>query len=383
MRALPPITVDATTLTSTTVSEPDTGETAWSSGSTYVLGDRVINTTTHRTYESQQGVQKVVTFDLTANTVSWVNHGLAPTTAVVFTTTGTLPTGITAGVEYYVLQDTSDTFKISANKGGSEIDLSGSPSGTHTATASPNKGHDPTTDDGTWWADVGPTNKWAMWDLLRSTATVAASPLVVEVTPGQRIDACALVGLEADEALIEAIVDSVVIKSWTITLLGRVVTSWLEWLTTPFTYQNVTAIWDIPAVTDLVLRITLTRATGNVVCGGVVIGRQVYLGEAQYGAENDATNYSRITTDDDGNTVLNPRRSVPRTRQNVRFLKDRSAKLLETRRLLNAKPAFWSAIDDPTNGFFEPLQILGIYDGFTLTFDQPSHGMLALSLKEL
>jgi hypothetical protein len=383
VRALPPITVDATTLTSTTVSEPDTGETAWSSGSTYVLGDRVINTTTHRTYESQQGVQKVVTFDLTANTVAWVNHGLAPTTAVVFTTTGTLPTGITAGVEYYVLQDTSDTFKISANKGGSEIDLSGSPSGTHTATASPNKGHDPTTDDGTWWADVGPTNKWAMWDLLRSTATVAASPLVVEVTPGQRIDACALVGLEADEALIEAIVDSVVIKSWEIPLRYRIVTSWYEHLTTPFTFQNVTAIWDVPAITDLVLRITLTRATGDVVCGGVVMGRQAYLGEAQYGAENDATNYSRITTDDDGNTTLNPRRSVPRTRQNVRFLKDRSAKLLELRRLLNAKPAFWSAVDDPTNGYFEPLQILGFYDGFTMTFDQPSHGLLALSLKEL
>lgn len=383
MKVIPPLTVDATNLTSTTVSEPDTGETAWSSGSTYVLGDRVISTTTHRIYESQQGQQQAVTFNTATDTVGWLDHGLAPSTPITFATTGALPSGLTAGTTYYVLPDTASTFKLSAGIGGAEIDLSGTPSGTHTATANANKGNDPTTDDGTWWADAGPTNKWAMWDLLRSTATVAASPLVVEVTPGQRIDSCALVGIEADEALIEAIVDSVVIKSWTITLLGRVVTSWLEWLTTPFTYQNVTAIWDIPAVTDLVLRITLTRATGNVVCGGVVIGRQVYLGEAQYGAENDATNYSRITTDDDGNTVLNPRRSVPRTRQNVRFLKDRSAKLLETRRLLNAKPAFWSAIDDPTNGFFEPLQILGIYDGFTLTFDQPSHGMLALSLKEL
>lgn len=383
MKVIPPLTVDATNLTSTTVEEPDTGETVWSALSTYVLGDAVISTTTHRTYKSQQGQQQTVTFNLTDNTVGWVNHGLAPTTPVMFSTTGALPTGITAGTLYYVLADTSDTFKISAKKGGSEIDLSGTPSGTNTVTANPNKGHDPTTDDGTWWADAGPTNKWAMWDLLRSTATVAASPLVVEVTPGQRIDSCALVGIEADEALIEAIVDSVVIKSWTIPLRDRNVTTWYEHLTTPFTYKNVTAVWDIPAITDLVLRITLTRATGDVVCGGVVIGRQIYLGEAQYGAENDATDYSRVITDEDGNTKLTPGRSVPRTRQNVRFLKDRSAKLLEVRRLLKGAPAFWSAVDDPANGYFEPLQLLGFYDGFTLTFDQPSHGILALSLKEL
>lgn len=383
MRVIPPLTVDETNLTDTTVGEPDAGETAWSSGSTYVLGDRVVNATTHRTYESQQGQQKVVTFDLATDQVLWTNHGLAASTPVVFTTTGALPTELTAGTVYYVVADTVDSFKVSASIGGSFLGLSGTPSGTNTVTANPNKGHDPTTDDGTWWADVGPTNKWAMWDLLRSTATVAASPLVVEVTPGQRIDACALVGLEADEALIEAIVDSAVIKSWEIPLRYRVVTSWYEHLKTPFTTKNVTAVWDIPAITSLVLRITLTRATGDVVCGGVVIGRQVYIGEAQYGAENDATNYSRITTDEDGNTTLNPRRSVPRTRQNVRFLKDRSAKLLELRRLLAAKPAFWSAVDDPTNGYFEPLQVLGFYDAFTLTFDQPSYGLLALSLKEL
>jgi hypothetical protein len=73
---------------------------------------------------------------------------------VVFATTGTLPTGITAGTVYYVINRTSVTFEVSATSGGVAIDFtgsytgdvtvasrtlvntSGSQSGTHTETTS-------------------------------------------------------------------------------------------------------------------------------------------------------------------------------------------------------------------------------------------------------
>jgi len=45
-----PVTIDDTTLTSTTVSEADYS--AYNSGTTYALGDRVISTSAHRIYES-------------------------------------------------------------------------------------------------------------------------------------------------------------------------------------------------------------------------------------------------------------------------------------------------------------------------------------------
>lgn len=53
---------------------------------------------------------------------------------VTFTTTGALPTGLTAGTDYYVINRTSTTFQVSATVGGAAIDTSGSQSGTHTAT---------------------------------------------------------------------------------------------------------------------------------------------------------------------------------------------------------------------------------------------------------
>jgi hypothetical protein len=53
---------------------------------------------------------------------------------VTFSTTGTLPTGLTAGTEYYVINRTSTTFQVAATSGGTAIDTSGDQSGTQTAT---------------------------------------------------------------------------------------------------------------------------------------------------------------------------------------------------------------------------------------------------------
>jgi hypothetical protein len=53
---------------------------------------------------------------------------------VTFSTTGALPTGLTAGTNYYVVNRTSTTFQVSATSGGSEINTTGTQSGTQTAT---------------------------------------------------------------------------------------------------------------------------------------------------------------------------------------------------------------------------------------------------------
>lgn len=69
--------------------------------------------------------------------VSWTAHGLTAGTPVVFTTTGALPTGITAGTYYYVIATglATDSFRVSATLGGSAVNTTGSQSGVHTALA--------------------------------------------------------------------------------------------------------------------------------------------------------------------------------------------------------------------------------------------------------
>lgn len=67
------------------------------------------------------------------------SHGLAIGDAVYLTTTGALPTGLTANTTtYYVLTvPTANTFTVSASRGGSAVNTSGSQSGTHTLVRAP------------------------------------------------------------------------------------------------------------------------------------------------------------------------------------------------------------------------------------------------------
>lgn len=80
-----------------------------------------------------------VTFNTTTDLVSWTSHGLVAGDSVRFYTTGALPTGLTANTTYYVIASglTADAFKVATTAGGSAINLSGTPSGTHTARYAP------------------------------------------------------------------------------------------------------------------------------------------------------------------------------------------------------------------------------------------------------
>jgi hypothetical protein len=67
--------------------------------------------------------------------VTLTSHGFVADDPVVFSTTGSLPTGLTAGTKYYVKTVlTADTFTVSATAGGTAVNTSSAGSGTHSVT---------------------------------------------------------------------------------------------------------------------------------------------------------------------------------------------------------------------------------------------------------
>ena len=62
------------------------------------------------------------------------SHGLTVNDRVQFTTTGSLPTGLSTATTYYVISAglTTNNFEVSTTQGGSAVNTSGSQSGTHT-----------------------------------------------------------------------------------------------------------------------------------------------------------------------------------------------------------------------------------------------------------
>lgn len=72
--------------------------------------------------------------------VTWTSHGFTTAVPVVFTTTGTLPTGITSGTTYWVVPAsiTTNTFQVATSLAnalaGTAVNTSGTQSGTQTGT---------------------------------------------------------------------------------------------------------------------------------------------------------------------------------------------------------------------------------------------------------
>jgi len=69
--------------------------------------------------------------------VNYTSHPFVAGDKVVFSTSGTLPTGLTAGTVYYVISAglTANAFEVSATSGGAAINTSSAGSGTHSVTS--------------------------------------------------------------------------------------------------------------------------------------------------------------------------------------------------------------------------------------------------------
>lgn len=93
---------------------------------TNLLGDAVAKTNT-----------ATITMTIAApGVVSWTSHGLSTYDKVYFTTSGALPTGVTASTTYYITLTDANSFRLSTTLAnavaGTFITTTGSQSGTHT-----------------------------------------------------------------------------------------------------------------------------------------------------------------------------------------------------------------------------------------------------------
>ncbi len=305
MNVIPPLEITDGRLTSSTIAEPDAGETAWSGSSVaYLVGDQRIRTTTHRIYECV-------------------------------------------------------------------VD--------HTSAASPVPENNPTQ-----WIEVGPTNKWAMFDTLRNTATVKASTLTAVITPGRRVDALALLAVQADTVTVSMTSDAVEVYSRTEDLVYREVADWYDYFFAPFLNRPSVALFDLPPYTSGVITVTLAAATGNVECGACVVGAAEYIGEVQYEAESDVLNFSTVNRDSFGGiSAIVQRRNVPRTIQSIFVDKSRVNRVRTLRDDLAATPAVWAGLSNSSDGYFEAVLILGFYKRFSINLRHPEHAVISLELEEI
>lgn len=237
----------------------------------------------------------------------------------------------------------------------------------------------------TRWLDVGPTNKWAMFDQNRNMATTATGSMTVSISPNKRINSLALLGVQADSVTITMTVGgSTIYGPVTRNMNGRLTTTWSEYFFGEFEYNPTLLLLDLPPAAGAVVTVKFDNPSNTVACSGIVLGSKIFLGKIQYSAKSDSLNFSKIERDEFGNSLLIRRRTVPKTNQTLFTDKNNVNTIRKVRETLNAVPALWSGLDEDTsNDYFESVLIFGIYKQFEIDLAMPSAAMINLELEEL
>jgi hypothetical protein len=201
-----------------------------------------------------------------------------------------------------------------------------------------NVGHDPTTDS-TRWLDVGPTNRWAMFDQVLGTATTAGTTITVQLTLASAITALALLDVSG----------SVRVQA----------TGYDQTRPGP----GARTFFDLSAAAGAVVTITIAPSAGTASVGSLIIGTLRGLGRAENAPKIGINDYSVKGTDDFGNTTVVKRGWAKRL--SLRSLVASTAADVVLARMagLRATPVLWVG----SNGF-DALAVFGFYRDFTLEF---------------
>lgn len=236
--------------------------------------------------------------------------------------------------------------------------------------------------DATKWLYIGATNKWAIFDYLRNVKTIVPATLTFVITPGVRADAIALTHLKADSVSITVVSNSVTVYTYSETITNRNTSGWYDYFFGVFANRENVLQLNLPPYVDAIITVTLTATSGNVECGGVVLGRKLYLGTAQSNATSDVLNFSTVTRNFDGETaILTQRRNIPKINQIIFVEKSRINEIAEFREHNGATPCFWTALDDGTDGWFYTLSVIGIYKKFVINTALPEYATIDLELE--
>lgn len=238
----------------------------------------------------------------------------------------------------------------------------------------------------TRWLDIGPTNKWAMFDQNRNAQTVATTTMTIEILPGKRINSVAVLGVQASTVTITMMVGATTVYGPVVkNMNGRLTATWSDYFFGEFNYVPSLVLTDLPPYAGAKIIIKLDNASSlDVKCSAVVIGSKIYLGKVQYNASSDSLNFSKIERDEFGNSLLIPRRTIPKTNQTLWVDKNNVNTLRAVREQLNAVPALWSGLDEQyDDDYFESILIYGIYKQFEINLSQPSFCEATLELEEL
>lgn len=241
-----------------------------------------------------------------------------------------------------------------------------------------NLNHDPETDTtSTWWLDVGPTNRWAMFDQAVGSQTSQATPLTVVLEPGI-VAGLALLDVEASAATVTMTSGAVAVYSATVDMIdGTELVDWYGYFFDAIEPRDTLVLTDLPAYDDGQITVTLTAAA-TARCGTLAVGPLLEIGNINYGAGIGIIDYSRKETDAFGVTTLLERSYARRAEVEVVVEAGRVNYVARALAAVRAIPCVW--IGDTA---YTCLIVYGFPRDWGININYPAYSLGRLTIEGL
>lgn len=231
-----------------------------------------------------------------------------------------------------------------------------------------NTGNQPDVDDGSYWLDVGPTNAWAMFDDKVHTATSDTVDIVVEITPGEIVNAVALLGLAGDSVTVtldDPVEGEVYTRTEPLVSFDGIL-DWYSYFFADFGTTQDLVFLDLPSYRDATITVTIATSTANAQCAVLVIGKQLRIGDTVYGSDLGILDFSRKDVDEFGNIDIEQRNFSKTGDFDIQLWRSEISTVQKRLVFYRATPVVWVGVRGE-----EVTIIYGFYRDFSLVLAGP------------
>ncbi len=233
--------------------------------------------------------------------------------------------------------------------------------------------------DPAWWIDLGATNRWRMFDQTNSSQTEADNELRVDLMISGRVNAVALLNVEAGAARITAMVGDTQVYDATFSMTATSgISDWFDYFYEPIERRPDLIVVDLPTYSNMRLSVVITRPGGTVKVGTMVIGQVKELGITAIGMSASIVDYSRKGADDFGNTMIVERAFAKKLDARVLVQNSEVDEVVSALSQLRATPVVWMA-----DSRFSAAGVFGFYRNFSVTFDYDEQSICLLEIEGL
>jgi hypothetical protein len=252
---------------------------------------------------------------------------------------------------------------------GDFVIVTGSTHKVYESVQATNTGNDPTTDDGSWWAEIGATNRWKAFDGYLADKVSQSGSITYEITvPAARnVDGIAVFGPTGSTVTVSVINTSETeIYNESFDLADPdTVFDWLSFWKQGDTFRNRNecVFENVPGSPGYVITVTIDAGAETAEVAQVIFGRQYQLGITVEGTETGIEDYSRVERDEFGRASITRRDYAKLVDYEVRYATDEGNRLIRLLGELRATPAvYYDKVGSDQNG----TTVFGLYKSFKL-----------------